>query len=110
MLIRGGHRFFNAGPLYNVIVNPPANETKVPRTFAIPRGLPISRASSLSRTAITKVTEAMVLTIEETKVGEVYLKLKKYMFRDKHTPRREIMNISTKSINVSLDLCFLSRK
>ena len=31
--------------------------------------------------AVTKVTAAMVLIIEATKVGEVYFKLAKYMFR-----------------------------
>ena len=35
----------------------------------------------LSRTAMTKVMAAMVLTMEATKVGEVYFKLAKYMFR-----------------------------
>lgn len=36
---------------------------------------------NLRTTAITKVKEAMVLTIDARKVGDVYLKLAKYMFR-----------------------------
>lgn len=39
----------------------------------------------LSITAITKVRQAMVLTMDARKVGEVYLKLAKYMFRVKPT-------------------------
>ena len=39
----------------------------------------------LRTTAITKVREAMVLTIEATKVGDVYLKLAKYVFSVKPT-------------------------
>lgn len=34
---------------------------------------------------MTKVREAMVFTMEETKVGDVYFKLAKYEFRVKPT-------------------------
>jgi hypothetical protein len=47
--------------------------------------IPVKKHSNLSTTAITKVMEAMVFTIDATKVGEVYLKLAKYMFRVKPT-------------------------
>lgn len=39
------------------------------------------KLDDLRRIAIAKVREAMVLTIDARKVGEVYLKLAKYMFR-----------------------------
>jgi len=82
---------------------PFAKETKVPITSVIPRGFCVWRTSSLysvtvstipencarrlskrmisylSATAITDVEEAIALTIDATKVGEVYCKLAKYV-------------------------------
>ena len=43
--------------------------------------LKIKRGGNLRTIAITKVKEAMVLTIDARNVGEVYVKLAKYMFR-----------------------------
>lgn len=54
--------------------------------------------ANLSTTAITKVMEAMVLTIDATKVGEVYLKLAKYMFRVKPTLQLIISSKTTVSL------------
>lgn len=42
-----------------------------------------SQASYLSMTAIIKVKDAMVLIIDVTNVGEVYLRLAKYMLKVK---------------------------
>ena len=44
----------------------------------------MKKRTNLSDTAITNVREAMVLIIDAMKVGEVYLKLAKYMFKVKH--------------------------
>ena len=82
---RGRQKLLIIGPLYSVMVITPAKEIKVPRTFDKPRGFLTSRTSNLSATAIMKVREAMQLTMEAIKVGEVYLKLTKYIFSVKLT-------------------------
>jgi len=82
---RGCQKLLIIGPLYRVMVITPAKEIKVPRTFDIPWGFLRSRTSNLSATAIMKVREAMQLTMEAIKVGDVYLKLAKYIFSVKLT-------------------------
>lgn len=74
-----------AAPLYSVMVVTPANDTAVPATLARPRALRRSTISIRSAMAMTKVMEATVLTMEVTNVGDVYLRLAKYMFRVKLT-------------------------
>uniref|UniRef100_A0A2P2KEU1 Uncharacterized protein MANES_13G032800 n=1 Tax=Rhizophora mucronata TaxID=61149 RepID=A0A2P2KEU1_RHIMU len=52
----------------------------------------------------------MVLITDVTNVGEVYLKLAKYMFMVKLAPRRESTLISNNNAGVNFGLSFLSRK
>lgn len=54
-------RLFSTGPLYSVIVITPASETKVPRTFAIPRGLRISTTSNLHKTAFVFLNTVKII-------------------------------------------------
>lgn len=138
ILIRGRHKLLIIGPLYSVMVITPAKDVKVPSTFAIPWGFRRSRTSNPKATAIMKVREAMLLTMEEINVGEVYFKLAKYIFRVKltlqfHTnnvfihvytysvitwilfiispyPKTESTKNSIKRENVSFGLTFLQEK
>lgn len=108
MWIRGLLKFLITGPLQDVMIMTPAKENKVPRILANPLGFLISRCSSLRIIAITKVKDAMVLTIDARKVGEVYVKLAKYMLSVKPIPKRESTNISANKTSVSFGLTFLS--
>ena len=47
MWIGASHKLCSAGPLYKVMIVTPANDIKVPRILAIPRGLFTSTTSIL---------------------------------------------------------------